>query len=127
MLTLRLRMQFAADSRDEATAVLRSLVGPVRAEQGCRGTELLRDGGDGFDLTWIEEWVGGEDFERHLRGPSFRRILAVIEMAAERPLVEIDDVASRRGFDLVEEILGVSASSSALMNRFEEEGCKECG
>lgn len=34
------------------------------------------------------------------------RILAVIELAAGPPAVEIDDVTSRRGFELVEEILG---------------------
>ena len=54
----------------------------------------------------MEEWRSVEDFERHLRGAAFRQILAVIEMAAVRPVVEIDDVASRRGFELVEEMLG---------------------
>ena len=54
-----------------------------------------------------------DDFERHLRAAAFRRILAVIELAARRPVVEIDDVASRRGFELVEEILGRNQEKSA--------------
>ena len=47
-----------------------------------------------------------ENFEEHVRGPAFRRILAVIEFAGGPPKVEIDEVSSRRGFELIEEILG---------------------
>ena len=106
MLTFRLHMEFTPQTRDEAGAVLRSLVGPVRSEPGCSATRLLRDTEDGCGLTWVEEWRSVEDFERHLRETAFRRILAVIELATRPPAVEIDDVASRRGFELVEEILG---------------------
>ncbi len=106
MLTLRLHMEFTPQTCDEAAAALRSLVGPVRSEAGCSATRLLRDTEHGCGLTWVEEWRSVEGFEHHLRGEAFRRILAVIELAARRPVVEIDDVSSRRGFELVEEILG---------------------
>lgn len=113
MLAFRLHMTFAPEDIGEAAAVLRSLVGPVRAERGCVGTQLLKDAGDQFELRWVEDWCSIEDFENHLRGPSFRQILAVVELASVSPVVEIDDVASRRGFGLVEEILGLSAAHSA--------------
>jgi len=116
MLSFRLHMDFAPQACDEAAAALRSLVGPVRAEPGCGATRLLRDTEDGCMLTWVEEWRSVEDFERHLRGVAFRRILAVIELAAAPPTVEIDDVSSRRGFELVEEILGLTPAEGA--------GCK---
>ena len=105
MLTFRLHMEFSPHTFDEAAAVLRSLVGPVRSESGCSATRLLLDAGENCTLMWVEEWRSIEEFEQHLRGEAFRRILAVIELAAEQPLVEIDDVSSRRGFELVEEIL----------------------
>ena len=106
MLTLRLHMEFTPQTCDEAAAVLRSLVGPVRSEPGCSATRLLISAEDSCKLTWVEEWRSVEDFEGHLRGAAFRRTLAVIDLAAGPPMVEIDDVSSRRGFDLVEEILG---------------------
>lgn len=108
MLKLRLRMEFTTQTCDEAAAVLRSLVGPVRSEAGCIATRLLRDTEDACGLTWVEEWRSVDDFELHLRGVTFRKILAVIELAARPPEVEIDDVSSRRGFELVEEILGLT-------------------
>ena len=105
MLTFRLLMEFTPETREEAAAVLRPLVGPVRAETGCQATRLLREADGAVSLTWVEEWRNLEDFERHLRSPAFRRILEVIELAAGPPEVEIDDVNSRRGFGLIEEIL----------------------
>ncbi len=105
MLSLRLHLEFAAKNCDEAAATLRSLVGPVRSEAGCTATRLLASPEEGCKLSWMEEWRDVEAFENHLRGPSFRTILAVIELAAAPPVVEIDDIASRRGFELVEELL----------------------
>ena len=107
MLSFRLRMTFSPQTFDEAASALRSLIGPVRAEPGCRATRLLTDTADSSELTWVEEWRSLEDFERHLQGSAFRQIVAVIELAAGPPAVEIDDVSSRRGFELVEEILGL--------------------
>jgi quinol monooxygenase YgiN len=105
MLSLRLHMEFAPETCDEAAAVLRSLVGPVRSEPGCTQTRLLRDTGAHCAMTWEEEWRGIDEFEHHIRTPAFRQILAVIDMASKPPEVAIDEVASRRGFELVEEIL----------------------
>ena len=105
MLTFRLHMEFTPHTFEEAAAVLRSLVGPVRSEPGCSATRLLKDTEDGSRLTWVEEWRAVEDFERHLRAAAFRQILAVIELASGPPQVEVDDVNSRRGFEIIEEIL----------------------
>lgn len=106
MLRFRLRMEFAPRRVDEALQVLRSLVGPVRAEPGCRETRLLMDLGDPRTITFVAEWQAHGDLQEHLRGVSFRTILATIELAAKAPTLEIDEVVSRRGFDLIEEELG---------------------
>jgi quinol monooxygenase YgiN len=112
VLTFRLHLKFTPPMSGEATSTLRSLVGPVRAEPGCRSTRLSKDTGDGCEFTWVSEWREAEDFERHIRGSAFRQIVAVIEMAEELPTIEIDDLSSRRGFDLIEEILGRAPSES---------------
>ena len=107
MLRLQLQMEFAPESIDEVTGVLRSLAGPVRAEPGCSSTRLVQDADSSGGLAWVEEWRSEEAFEMHLRGASFRRILAVMDLAARAPKVEIDEVSSRRGFEFVEEVLGL--------------------
>ena len=113
MLTFHLHMTFSELTGDEATATLRSLVGPVRSEPECSETRVQRGAGESFELTWVSEWRSVEAFERHLRSPTFRQILAVIEMAEGPPKVEIDDVNSRRGFELIEEMLGKTPTQAA--------------
>jgi quinol monooxygenase YgiN len=103
-------MEFKQFACDEAGSVLRTLAGPVRAELGCSATRVQKDTAENCGLSWVSEWRNVEDFERHLRSPSFRQILAVIEMADRPPKVEIDDVNSRRGFELIEEILARTVS-----------------
>jgi len=114
MLRFRLHMKFASQACAEAATVLRSLAGPVRAESGCLSTQVMMEDGDRCGLIWVEEWNDIEDFERHLRSQSFRQILAVIELADRPPEVEIDDVSSRRGFELVTEILGQAPPEDTL-------------
>jgi quinol monooxygenase YgiN len=110
MLSFRFRMEFAPHVLDEAVGVLRSLVGPVRAEPGCTATGLLRDMDDGSAVTFVEEWRDAESMRHHLHETSFRRILAIMELACGAPIVQIDHVASRRGFELVEQILSQPSS-----------------
>ena len=104
MLRFRLRLDFDQRGLNEASQTLRSLLGPVRAEPGCTATHLLNDMNDGYAVTWVEEWNGWEDFERHLHAASFRRIVAVMELAAKEPSVEIDEVTNRHGFEMVEQV-----------------------
>ena len=113
MLKFRLRMNFEPRAHEEASTVLRSLVGPVRAEPGCCATGLLTDAEDDLALTWVEEWRSAGDFEQHLLTPAFRKILAVMDLASVAPVVEVDDVSARRGFEMVEEILRRIRSGSS--------------
>jgi quinol monooxygenase YgiN len=107
MLRFQLRIEFVPHAADEAVQVLRSLVGPVRAEPGCSATRLLRNLDDG-SVTFVEEWRSGENLQQHLHAATFRTILAVMDLAAAAPTVEIDEISSRRGFEMVEELLGES-------------------
>ena len=117
MLAFRLRLRFTPTALDEAVGVLRSLAGPVRAEPGCVATRLLQDVNDRQTLDYIEEWQDLEGFERHLRTAWFRTTLAVMEMAAGQPTVEIDDIVSRRGFGRIEELLADGRADSTTGGR----------
>jgi len=106
VVTSTLRMVFVEPTRDDALQVLRALLGPVRSHRGCLATRLMRDIEDERVLTWVEHWRSREDHEHHVRSGAFRRLLAVMDLAAETPLVEVDDLSRRRGFEVVEQLLG---------------------
>jgi hypothetical protein len=58
VITFRLRLAVAASRRQEVTAVLHSLLGPIRAQQGCAATACLSDVAEGDELTFVEEVLG---------------------------------------------------------------------
>jgi len=106
MIRFHVQLEFGPQACGEAVRVLRSLAGPIRAEPGCTGTRLTLDLLDGRFVSFGEEWRDMEELRRHLHGPNFRKLLAVIDLASSAPVVEVDEILRRRGFDLVEEILG---------------------
>jgi len=112
MITSTVRMVFDDKTRGEALRVLRGLVGPVRAHPGCLATRLMRDVGDEHVTTWVAQWREREDHERHVRSDAFRRLLAVMDLAAEPPIFEVHE-GQRRGFELVEELLGARVVDTA--------------
>jgi len=109
LVTSTLRMVFTEPTREDALRVLRALWGPVRSHPGCLATRLMRDELDERVLTWVEHWQTQEDHERHVRSDAFRRLLAVMDLAAEPPLFEVDDVRHRQGFEVVERVLGAAS------------------
>jgi len=109
MHTCTVRLTLSDDRRDEALRVLRSLVGPVRSQPGCVQTQLMADVQSHHVVTWVSRWRTRPDLERHLRSTHFRRILAVMELAAENPYVEFEAGGELRGLDLVHEVIGGAA------------------
>jgi quinol monooxygenase YgiN len=105
-------MVFTEPARDEALKVLRALWGPVRSHPGCLATRLMRDDQDDRVLTWVEQWQSQEDHERHVRSDAFRRLLAVMDLAAEPPVLEVDQIERRQGFQVVEQLLGGASRAS---------------
>jgi len=99
-------MVFDGSSEGEALRVLKTLVFPVRTEQGCLGTRLFHDveGEDG--VVWISRWDRWEAFERHVRTAHFRLLLGVLEMASEEPGILVERSVECRGLEAIEEILG---------------------
>jgi quinol monooxygenase YgiN len=128
MITCTLRMNFGSENRTGALQVLRSLKGPVRSQSGCTQTLLMSDVQDSSVLTWISRWRNRETLDRHLKSNHFRRILAVMELAADPPQIEFESGCELWGLDLIDEVLGgetVSRQQPIDMERNTHEGVTE--
>lgn len=79
-------------------------------ERGRRSARVFREVDESGGLLLMEEWETPEDLARHIRTPSFRRLLAVLELSATRPEVVYVRGASVRGMDLIAEVLGGEGS-----------------
>ena len=114
MYACTIRMILPRQRREDALRVLGSLVGPVRSQPGCTGTDLMTDARDDRSLVWMSRWRARPDLERHLRSGHFRRILAVLDLAAEAPQVSFECGDEVRGIDLIAEVLGAEGALPAF-------------
>ena len=105
MISASLRLVVPHKRKTEVLKTLRSLVGPTSAQPGCVSCEIYRGALDDSVYLYVEEWRSREHLERHICSDHYRRLLAVMEVAAERPEIRYDTVSERQGFELVEAIL----------------------
>jgi len=98
--TIRMRIPFKKHS--EALEILGSMTEQIRFEPGCISCGLYR-GVDDKAIIMIEElWMSDADLQRHLRSDKYRKVLLVIEMAAERPEIRFDTIAQSSGVEAIE-------------------------
>jgi quinol monooxygenase YgiN len=80
-------------------------------ERGRRSARVFREADDSGSLLLMEEWDTPEDLARHIRTPSFRRLLAVLELSGSPPEVVYVRGSSVRGMDWIAEVLGADGLS----------------
>ena len=77
-------------------------------ERGRRSARVFREADDSGGLLLVEEWETQEDLVRHARTPSFRRLLAVLELSRTPPEVLYVRRGCVRGMDWIAEVLGTA-------------------
>ncbi|MEW6667299.1 MAG: antibiotic biosynthesis monooxygenase family protein [Thermodesulfobacteriota bacterium] len=101
ILKLLVKVPFA--KQEETIEVFNTIMGPLRAHPGLLSaglyTEIDDDG-----LLLLEEWNARDDLTRHIQSTDFKKILAVMDMALEPPVIQFDTVCSRQGLDLIESL-----------------------
>ena len=50
-------------------------------------------------LALIQEWASSADLERYLRSENFRKLVAAMELASERPEIWFDTIETREGLE----------------------------
>jgi hypothetical protein len=66
--------------------------------------ELLDSSGSQVPYAFCYEarWKTQEDLLRHIRSKHYKRLLVLMDLGDEPPLVEFHGVVETRGFDLIE-------------------------
>jgi quinol monooxygenase YgiN len=80
---------------------LRSVVGPTQVEPGCLFCHLYEDVEIPGTFTLVEDWMSPEDFERRLRSESYRRLLLLMELSPQAPVIQFHTVSSTAGMDAI--------------------------
>jgi len=92
-------MKFAPERLAEAREILSSMIERTRVCPGCLGCNIFEDLLDPRIILLEECWKTKDDLDRHLRSDLYRRIILVMEMAAEFPAVKFSEITKTTGIE----------------------------
>jgi quinol monooxygenase YgiN len=103
MVRSTIRMLIPLEKQSEALEILGSMTEQIQFEPGCIGRWLYRGVEDVRAILLEELWMSDEDVQRHLRSEKYRKVLLVVEMAAEPPEIRFDEIAHSTGVETIEQ------------------------
>jgi len=114
MVRSTIRMHIPLKKQSEALEILRSMTEQIQFESGCISCRLYR-GVDDESVIMIEElWMSDADVQRHLRSDKYRKVLLVVEMAAEPPDIRFDTIAHSSGVETIEKARNLTEPVSRI-------------
>ena len=109
MIAWGVRIRVSPGKRSEVQRIFRSLLEPARVRRGCLACRAYQDTEEPEVLALIQEWASSDALERYLRTEDFRRLVAVMELASERPEIWFDTIERREGLERLSAGLGTAA------------------
>jgi quinol monooxygenase YgiN len=96
-------MLIPLEKQSEALEILGSMIEQTQFEPGCLSCRLYRGVEDALAIMLEELWMNEADVERHLRSDKYRKVLLVVEMAAEPPEIRFDTIEHSTGVERIEQ------------------------
>ena len=76
-------MKVPSEKRMELSQTIASLIGPIRAEKGCKRYDFCQSMEDGSELCLLSEWDTQENLMGHLRSGRFRVLRGAMNLLKE--------------------------------------------
>jgi len=87
---------------EELQRALAAWAGPTEVEPGCLNCRVLQESGDSQVFRYEARWRSREDLLRHIRSEHYKRLLMLMDLGTEPPLVEFHTVTETSGLDLIQ-------------------------
>jgi quinol monooxygenase YgiN len=104
MILAILHLVVTPEKRDDAIRILRTLIGPTQVQPGCLSCCVCQGIDEPRALTMMQEWTSQSELERHIRSDDYRKLLAVMDMASEPPIVEFHTIARTSGMETIQDV-----------------------
>ena len=91
-------------SSKDLLGLLNVISGRTSIQTGCISSQVWQNHTTS-EVMLSEEWESMEDIMIHISSRLFKRMLAALEMSAEKPAVSYVDCEKIRGMDLIEEVI----------------------
>ena len=97
-----LRIVVRAGKREELRRALAAWIGPTQVESGCMNCRVLQEDNEPYSFYYEAQWKTPEDLMRHLRSEHYKRLLLLMDLGQEPPVVEFHTVTETKGLDLIQ-------------------------
>jgi quinol monooxygenase YgiN len=97
-----LRIVVRPAKREELQRALAAWIGPTQVESGCLNCRILQEGCEPHSFCYQAQWKTSDDLMRHLRSEHYRRLLVLMDLGEEPPVVEFHTVSETKGLDLIQ-------------------------
>lgn len=99
VVQLLVRLLAPPGREPDVVAALRVVLRPAQLARGCRFAQIYQWAADDRHVEYVEEWDDPLELRGQVGSERFVRLLELLEMAAERPLVEFRIISETHGIE----------------------------
>ena len=108
MIIATVKIMPLKEKRQDVLEILLSIKEPVMAELGCLDCCLYQENCEEQSILYVEHWRSMADFEHHIKGNNYSKILEVMELSSRRPEVSFHTTSKTWSLELVERLRAVN-------------------
>jgi len=97
-----IRIAVTPTKYEQLRRALVAWAGPTSVESGCLSCRILQENNEPQAFCYQAQWNSQDDLVRHIRTDHYKRLLALMDLGKEPPLVEFHTVVETKGLDLIE-------------------------
>lgn len=102
MVQLQVRLVAPETRVQELVHALRAVMRGAQQARGCRFAEICVPIGDPRRVNYVEEWDDEAELRAQFGSERFVRLLALIETAAEPPVMEFRFISKTQGLEYID-------------------------
>lgn len=101
MIDVTIKMSVPADKRLEVIQTIKTLLAPIRNEQGCLSCNFCQDAESDTIMLFQQTWSSNEDLTAHLRSDHFSILLGAMKLLSIEPEIRFNTIASTTGEETI--------------------------
>ncbi|WP_052464339.1 putative quinol monooxygenase [Geoalkalibacter subterraneus] len=110
MIDATIKMTVPADKRIEVLQTIKSLLGPIRKEQGCLSCYCCLDSELEHIIILRQEWNTDKDLTAYLKSGHFNILLGAMKLLLVEPEVRFNTIASTAGKEVITAVRSPNAA-----------------
>jgi len=88
---------------EEVRRAFAAWIGPTQVESGCMNLRIFQETGQPHSFCYQAQWQNQVDLIRHLQSEHYKRLLVLMDLGEEPPVVEFHTVTETKGLDLIQQ------------------------